>query len=361
MTPIIEDSILDTDLDAQFHDLLNINALLPAPANLVSSDDPRLTDGRVPIPGSVVDASVSATAGIQQSKLNFNGPIPLTWLGITAITAAQGDLAEYLSNKNVPLGYCGLDATGKVPPAQLPGTTGTGTVTSVGLTMPSSFTVSGSPITSAGSFSVAWNAVTDLSWFGNNSGAAGPPQFYTTPLPLSLIPPLDASMVQSGVLDPARLPIAVGVGPLHAPGAVPDPGDLIGDAQPTDFLARDMTYQKVPLIGPTYQPVCPGPTLSISAGPPYIVTITATLVGSSLFYSIDNAVGGFAPVPANGQVTINSNQIVYAYAARSGYTNSNIEVMPAPGAPPEELVVTGDPINPSEVVTGDDALDVTVG
>jgi hypothetical protein len=35
--------------------------------------------------------------------------------GTTSTTAAQ-KLAEYLSNKNQPLGYCGLDASAKVRP-----------------------------------------------------------------------------------------------------------------------------------------------------------------------------------------------------------------------------------------------------
>ena len=120
MQPILENAILDTDLDAQFHNLLNVGSFIPIPPNLCSNTDPRLSDARVPLPGSVSDASVSATAWIQQSKINFNGQIPTAWLGSTAITAAQGNLAEYLSNKAQPNGYASLDATTKIPAAQLP-------------------------------------------------------------------------------------------------------------------------------------------------------------------------------------------------------------------------------------------------
>jgi hypothetical protein len=122
-----------------------------------------------------------------------------------------------------------------------------------------------------------------------------------------------------------------------------------------------MTYKPVPTLGPTYQPVCPNPNLVISTGPPYIVTITTGLSGASLFYSIDDPSRGYQPIASGGQVAINSGQTLYAYCSRVGYTNSSIVNMPAPYAPPDELVVTGDPLNPNEVVIGDDAANVNVG
>jgi hypothetical protein len=368
MTPIIEDAVLGSDLNCQFHDLLNVNQLVPAPPGLVGDNDPRLSDPRIPIPGSVVDASVAIGAGIVQSKLSLNGTIPPAWLGTTSTTAAPGDQAEYLSHKNQPLGYAGLDSGGKVPAAQLPGTVGTGTVTSVALTMPSQFSVTGSPVTASGTISSVWATALDLSWFGNKEGAAGPPKFYTTPFPVALIPALDASIVTSGVFDPARLPVAIGLGVSHAAGAVPDPGSgiagdgpMMGTEKPTDYLARDMTYKPVPVFGPSYQPVVPNPDLSIGLGPPYPVTVSSTLAGASLFYSVDNSTSGFVPIVNGAAVLINPGQIVYAYASRTGYTNSAVVNMPAPYAPPGELVVTGDPLNPNEIVIGDDTLNVTVG
>ena len=80
-----------------------------------------------------------------------------------------------------------------------------------------------------------------------------------------------------------------------------------------------------------------------------------------MFYSIDNANHGYSPIANGGVVLINPEQVLYAYGSRTGYTNSQIVNMPAPGAPPQELVVTGDPLNPNETVVGDDSLDVTVG
>ena len=96
MQPIIEDAILGTDLDAQFHSLLNVKSLDPVPLNLATSDDVRLTDVREPLPGSVTNASVADDAAIDQSKLALTGQIPTAWLGTSSTQAAQGDLVEYI-------------------------------------------------------------------------------------------------------------------------------------------------------------------------------------------------------------------------------------------------------------------------
>lgn len=326
MTPIVENAVLGTDLDGQFNDLLNVNALIPVPINLVTSDDIRLTNARTPSAGSVTNASVAAAAAIDQSKLALNGQIPPAWLGATATTAAQGSLAEYLSRKGQPNGYCELDSGGKVPTARLPGTAGTGTVTSVGLSMPAQFTVTGSPVTAAGTLSAAWAAVSDLSWFGNKAGASGPPQFYTTPLPSTLIPSLDAAKVISGVLAAARLPAAVGLGLSHAAGAVPDPGDGTGGALATDYLARDMSFKPAPTIGVAYQPTIPNPTFtpSLSAVNPVPVHVANTVVGATIFYSLTSGTTGFLELPSVGYVAVTSPGTIWAYAARPGYNNSAV-------------------------------------
>jgi hypothetical protein len=327
MIPIVEDSILGSDLNCQFYDLLNCNALVPVPPGLIESDDPRLTDARAPIPGSVTNASVAAAAGIVQSKLNLNGQIPPAWLGTTATTAATGSLAEYISHKGQANGYCELDGSGKVPAARLPGTVGTGTVTSVGLSMPAQFTVTGSPVTAAGTLSAAWTPAADLSWFGNKSGASAAPQFYTTALPAALIPSLDAAKVISGVFPAARLPVAVGLGVSHAAGAVPDPGDGSGGALATDYLARDMTYKAAPTVTVLYQPTLPNPTFTPSAVPGYpkTVAISCSVTDATIFYSLTaGGASGFQELPPVGYISVPSAMTLYAYAAHPGYSNSSV-------------------------------------
>jgi hypothetical protein len=325
MTPLLENAALNSDLNGNFYDILNVT-IIPLPANLAVTTDPRLSDARAPLPGSVTDASVAAGAAILQSKLALTGVIPPTWLGTTATTAAKGSLAEYLINKGAPNGYAPLDATGKVPSVLLPATVGTGTVTSVALTMPAQFSVTGTPVVGAGTLAVAWASVADLSWFGNKAGAPGPPQFYSTPLPAALIPPLDASIVTSGVFSPALLPVAVGLGVSHAQGAVPDPGAGGGGALSTDYLARDMSYKPAPSLGATYQPTIPNPSLGISANltGPLSVTATSTIPGAVFFYSLASGISAFAEFPPAGYISLASGASVWVYAAHPGYNNSNV-------------------------------------
>jgi hypothetical protein len=320
----LENGLLQSDLDAANFDLLNLGIIDPVPTNLVENDDPRLSDARAPLPGSVVNASVSNTAAIQQSKLNLNGAIPAAWLGITSTTAARGDLAEYKSKKGQPSGYAPLDGSGKVPATYLPTGVGTGTVTSVGITMPAEFTVTGSPVTSTGTIAIGWAAIPALSWFGNDGASPAVPAFRTTPLPVSVIPGLDASKISSGVLAAARLPVAIGLGLTHAPGAAPDPGDGSGGALATDYLARDMTYKPKPTIGPTYQPTVPNPAITPVATDVIgkVMSITDSLAGTSLFYSTTSGTTGFAAYTSPVSIALGST--IWAYGAKLGYNNSSV-------------------------------------
>lgn len=335
MTPIIEDAILGSDLDARSFVLTNLGGLSPVPPGLALSTDPRLTDARPPLDGSITNASVAAAAAIDQSKLNLNGPIPAAWLGGTSATAAPGHLAEYTARKGAANGYASLDATGKVPMSQIPSEVGTGSVTSVDLTMPSQFTVGGPhPITTSGVWAVNWVPVTDLSWFGNKEGSAGSPRFYTSALPVSLIPNMSADKIVSGTVNPARLPDAV-YGAGHAAGMVPDPGPVVGGQDPTKFyLARNMTYQPVPdLSGPAYAPTIPDPILSKTTpvGGETTVSIREDLSnvpvsgvdGCTFFYSTTSGSTGFKEFPSVAYIKLPSTGSIWAYAARPGYKDSN--------------------------------------
>jgi hypothetical protein len=194
--------------------------------------------------------------------------------------------------------------------------------------MPAEFTVTGGPVTGAGVLGVTWNAVPAASWFGNATGSLATPVFNTDPLPAALIPSLDASVITTGVLDPARLPVAVGLGVSHAPGAVPDPGDgSIGDG--TDYLARDITYKPVPSIGPTYQPTLPTLTLSVSTNPtgPVSVKPQSTVSGVTFFYSFTSDSTDFVEFPDAGYVSVpdSTGNVIWIYGARVGYNNSPVE------------------------------------
>lgn len=102
----------------------------------------------------------------------FNALSPLT---------SEGDLAYYHSNSNTRLGIgsngqC-LTSNG-TDPIWSPCGSGSGSVTSVGLSLPSMFSVSGSPITGAGTLTAAWaNQNANLIMAGPTSGSAGAPTF----------------------------------------------------------------------------------------------------------------------------------------------------------------------------------------
>lgn len=318
MRPLIEAGQLVTDLECNHFDLLNVAFMIPVPQNLVDDSDVRLSNARSPAIGSVTNESVAADAAIEQSKLSLDGVIPSSWLGFDPDTAAPGDLVEYKALKGQPDGYAELDSSGQVPVGQLPATIGT--ITSIDLTMPAEFVVSGGPVTSTGTIAVDWDDVADGSWFGNDSGGSGPPIFQTSPIPTSLVPDLDASKITSGTIAAARLPAAVGVGAGHKSGLVPDPG---ASGTATDYLARDMSYKAVPSMGPTYQPIIPDPTFSATVGGGNAnVAIVESLDGASIFYSLTDATTDFQPY--TGPFDVATPQDVWAYAAKEGYTNSNV-------------------------------------
>lgn len=98
---------------------------------------------------------------------------------------------------------------------------GTGTVTSVALTVPAELSVTGSPITSSGTLAVSKASQTA------NTVASGPASGGSA-----------AWGFRS--LVPADLPLFGASGATHAPGAVVDPG---GTAGTTRFLREDATWQ----------------------------------------------------------------------------------------------------------------------
>lgn len=111
--------------------------------------------------------------------------------------------------------YLREDGTWSVP---------TGTVTSVGLSMPATFSVASSPVTGAGTLTVTWNTQTAAYVLaGPASGGAAAPTFR--------------------LLTGTDLPVFVASGSTHAPGAVPDPGATAGT---TRFLREDATWAAPP-------------------------------------------------------------------------------------------------------------------
>ncbi|NII73274.1 hypothetical protein FHW84_001843 [Dyella sp. SG562] len=110
---------------------------------------------------------------------------------------------------------------------------GAGTVTSVAISAPAQFNVTGSPITNAGTITLAWvNQSANRVFAGPASGSAGAPSFRA--------------------LVAADLPVFGPSGSSHAAGAVPDPGATAGT---TRFLREDGTWAVAAAAAPMSLPL----------------------------------------------------------------------------------------------------------
>ena len=134
---------------------------------------------------------------------------------------------------------------------------GTGTVTSVDMVVPSGFTISGNPVTAAGTLTIALSSQTAGKFLASPAASTAAPTFRA--LVASDIPALDAAKITSGTFDAARL------------GS--------GTADNTVFLRGDGTWATVVETG-TVASVglsLPGSVFSVSGTP---VTSSGTLAGS---------------------------------------------------------------------------------
>lgn len=172
--------------------------------------------------GSGTVSSITAGTGLTGGTITSSGTIAVSF-GTVAGTVAQGNDSRIVNGQtayswgnHAAAGYllASTAASTYVPLTRTITINGTafdlsanrswsvGTVTSVALSLPSIFTVSGSPITGSGTLSASLASQTANTVFAAPSGAAGAPTFRL--LVAGDIPNLDASKITSGTLSVAR-------------------------------------------------------------------------------------------------------------------------------------------------------------
>jgi hypothetical protein len=180
----------------------------------------------------------------------------------------------------------------------------TGTVTSVALTMPSIFSVAGSPITTSGTFSVTFATQTANTVFaGPTSGIPATPTFRTLD-PLD-VPNLDTSKITSGTFPIAR-------GGTNT-GATPTNGQLlIGNG--TDYTLATLT------AGSSKLSVVNGVgSITLDVVP---ANIDKNTLGGSALSPANGGTGAIA-TPTNGQLLI-GNGTTYTVANLTAGTYTKI-------------------------------------
>ena len=108
------------------------------------------------------------------------------------------------TGKNYPVQLDSNDNAFVSVPWEGGGGGGGGTVTSVDMTVPSGFSVTGRPITTSGTLAVSLDSQAKNKVLASPTSAAGVPSFRA--LDASDIPNLDASKINAGTLDAARIP-----------------------------------------------------------------------------------------------------------------------------------------------------------
>lgn len=144
--------------------------LLPPLFGTAALKDTGTTEGTVPL-RTVNGALVGPMAWTELT----NTPTTLSGYGITdAATSAQGSLADTAVQ---PGDLATVATTGSYTDLLNKPTITTGTVESVGLALPSQFTITGSPVTSAGTLTAAWASQTQAHVLAAPSDGNGTPTF----------------------------------------------------------------------------------------------------------------------------------------------------------------------------------------
>jgi len=235
------------------------------PADLPNHSAALITTGTL----SVLRGGTGLTSGTSGGLVYFNGGSSIDCSAL----AAQYKVLIGGGAGNPPYTLSGIGTAGQVLTSNGTGAdpswqnAGSGTVTSVAMTVPGFLSVSGTPITGSGTLAVTLaNQNANTVFCGPTSGGAATPTFRS--LVAGDVPSLDAAkittgtfakamisstgtwsaaeipnhsaaLLTSGTVAVARLPGMIASGASHAAGIVPDPGSSAGS---TKFLREDATW-----------------------------------------------------------------------------------------------------------------------
>jgi len=176
-----------------------------------------LKSGRVTTEYWVVPASATPVdlAAVRSATV----PVPNVMFSQTQVTNLGADLAKKIELPSPCVAGKFLQANGSAAAPQVDCVDaglggGAGTVTSVGLSAPGQFSVSGSPVTASGTLAFGWlNQSPNVILAGPASGGAAVPSFRA--LVAADIPSLDAAKISSGSLPDARVDDTITIANLN--------------------------------------------------------------------------------------------------------------------------------------------------
>jgi len=175
------------------------------------------------VPGTVSSVGLSITGAaitVSGSPVTTTGTLALTWAGTTSqyVTGA-GSLVTFptIPAQFNPIAGSGITISGTYPNITFNSVSGgSGTVTSVAVTMPAAFTVSGSPVTSAGTIAITGAGTTSQYIRGDGTLATFPGGTVTS---VALTVPSGFTVTGSPITSTGTLAITTAMsGVVHASG-----------------------------------------------------------------------------------------------------------------------------------------------
>lgn len=309
------------------------NAITGRPATFPPSAHTHLAGD---LPGTLLDSTGSYADPAWLTSLagaKVTGAVPTaTALAANGANCAAGEAAA------------GVDAQGNAEGCFTPaggGAGGGGTVTSVGLSAPVQFAVSGSPVTTSGNLAFAWQSQSvNTVLAGPSSGGAASPGFRGL---MEADMPGTVLRSTASYADPAWL-TSLGAGKLTGPA--PDASLGSGTPTPGNFLRGDRTWNPVDWANVANRPVLASAnTASAVVQRDASGNFAAGTMTGSLNGQVRNAtIAGLNGCNSAGADCLSLRSgLRYSFVGSSSrtLTNTYVEFTPTYTLPANELDVTG--------------------